>query len=238
MPRPRFRQKARPDQHGRPIPQHLKRNAQELQEWDIPCVVSPVDVAKLSEITNVVRFEEEYGKLLRSTPEYHGLRHKALKAALAKRTAIHLETREWVPDPIRVSDKALRLWLQKYPIPAGTDELEGQDTHGDVSSPAALDAECGYNLRKRIALGFTGYRAAERYLSAVGIGVKHNVVRRWYDVYGRASDDEIMGRYYEDDDGLRPTVTEADLRQWDEFHCLLRVWRDVEELSVEQASWK
>ena len=82
MPRPRFTQKARPDQHGRPIPQHLKRNAQELDLIQHPCVVSPVDVAQLSEITSVARFEAEFGKLLRSTPEYHGLGYRALNAAL------------------------------------------------------------------------------------------------------------------------------------------------------------
>ena len=49
----------------------------------------------------------------------------------------------------------------------GIDELQGvypQDM--DMSSPDALDEACGSFLRRRIALGFTGYRAAERYLSA------------------------------------------------------------------------
>ena len=217
----------------------------------------------MSAITNVARFEEEYGKLLRSTPEYHGLGRTALKAALAKRTAIHLDTREWVPDPICVSDKALHLWLQKYHIPAGIDELQGRNHHLDISSPADLDLTYGCELRRRIALGFTGYRAAERYLSAVGIAVRHQVVMRWYDVYGRVSDDEIQRRYFEDDHGLRPIVREAELREWDaqnhdgpkifseeelarhyDMYDLedmaplgspMRIWRDVEGLSVQQA---
>ena len=74
--------------------------------YPLPVVVTPVDVDSVCEITSVSEFEKQYGNLLRSTPHYHGLRLCALKSALAKRSAIHLDAIKWMSDPILVSAKS------------------------------------------------------------------------------------------------------------------------------------
>ena len=64
-------------------------------------------------------FDADFGPLLRSTPEYHGLSRRALLSVLAKRTAIRLATGEWAslrgmrttvatPRPLRTSPGASR----------------------------------------------------------------------------------------------------------------------------------
>ena len=84
--RPRLFKKTTCDLHRRPL----------TSRWDIEtaiyCCPSPVVVSPVSfpRITSVVTLEQEFGQLLRRTPEYHGLKRKELGTALSRRIAIHL----------------------------------------------------------------------------------------------------------------------------------------------------
>ena len=99
--RPRLLRKSLCDHHRRPVLGAFEIDFA-LASAPLPFVVSPVSCA---EVRNIGDFDAEFGLLLRSTPEYHGLSRRALLSVLAKRTAISLETGEWVPDPILVSEK-------------------------------------------------------------------------------------------------------------------------------------
>ena len=220
----RFRYKARSDGHGRPVPTGMLHSIS-LDCDPLPFVVSPVDVHSVVQITTVCKFEKEYGNLIRSTPQYPGVGYKVLKSLLAKRSAIHLSTVKWVPDPISVSEKALRKWLDKFDIPAGV-PVEYPMIR-DCATSLALEAEYGPDLRLRIALGFTGYRAVESYLRKHGIRARHSVVRSWHDLYSRFTPEDEFDCGAE----ARPVVTESDLRQ---MNTRMRTWHHVEGLTVSQ----
>ena len=232
-PRPRFTRKARADQHGRPIPSSLLETARLCEH--VPCVVKPVFEGAVHPVQSLAKFEQEYGNLLRSTPQYHGLQRTALKSALDKRQAVDLKTRRWVADPIRVSDRVLRSWLEQYRIPSGRDPLALQVLQGrvppSVTTPEELEDFYGFYVRGHFALGFTGRRAAERYLSDCGIRVGPNLVRSWYDMYGS------RGPFWDLED---PTSLPGVVLSLDDLRVTydldLRIWRDVEGLSVQQAS--
>ena len=127
MPGIRLRYKARTDEHGRPVPRGMLDSIS--RDCDpVPFVVSPV--VSPVEITSVSKFEKEYGNLIRSTPQYHGVGCWALKTILAKRSAIHLAIVKWVSDPILVSEWVLRVWLKQTNIPAGIDDILRADPEG------------------------------------------------------------------------------------------------------------
>ena len=122
--RPRLRKKSMCDHHRRPVSQVDIATVNE-------CCPSPVVVSQVSypEIRSVVTLEQEFGQLLRSTPEYRGLGMTSLRSILSKRVAIHLDTVKWVPDPILVSEKVLRSWLDQYEIPARADDIKAVAQH-------------------------------------------------------------------------------------------------------------
>ena len=73
-----------------------------------------------------------YGALLRATPQYHGLERTVLRSDFLQRRAIELPGVKWVSVPIRVADRALSTWLEKYEIVADADE-RAADARGMVS---------------------------------------------------------------------------------------------------------
>ena len=210
--RPRLLQKSLCDHHRRPVLGAFQIDFVRADCIPLPFVVSPVSCA---EVRNIGDFDAEFGLLLRSTPEYHGLKLRALLSVLAKRTAISLETGEWVPDPILVSEMVLRRWLQQHDIPAGIDAMRNTEMlSNSVRTFLDLEAYCGADLRRHVALGFTGRRALEAYLRQIGVRVPNRLVRAWHDkcrLYTPGQVGELMpedtGEYV-----ARPLLTEADLR--------------------------
>ena len=67
----------------------------------------------VAEYNDVYVFEANCGSLLRSIPEYRGLKANVLRSALAQRTAVALRNVTWADVPIMVSEKALRTWIWK-----------------------------------------------------------------------------------------------------------------------------
>ena len=119
--RPRLLKKTMCDHHRRPVSQVDIETVHDC--WGSPVVVSQVS---FPEIRSVVTLEQEFGQLLRCTPEYHGLRKNSLRAILSRRLAIDLGTVKWVPDPILVSEQVLRNWLDLYEIPARADDIKNE----------------------------------------------------------------------------------------------------------------
>ncbi len=235
----RFRYKARPDQHGRPVPPGILEGISRRCD-PLPFVVSPVDVDSASQITRVSKFDLEYGDLIRSTPEYRGLGYKALRSVLARRSAIHLDTMTWVPDPIFVSAKVLSKWLDENDIADGIDDLETSVLLcRDIATSGQLEEWWGELLRRRIAFGFTGYRAMENYVWAYGMKVSHNVVREWHNLYRQHTpeDTSLLHDFTEDAPqrmGLL-LATEADLQR---LNVEMRKWYHVQGLSMVQVAMR
>ena len=62
-------------------------------------------------------------------------------------------------DPILVSEKMLRKWLEQFEIPAGIDDIANAVRgHQTIASSVELEEVFGSWLRHRVAVGFTGYR--------------------------------------------------------------------------------
>ncbi len=207
--RPRLRNKTFCDLHRRPVSSRIDV-AISQDCCPSPVVVSPVCYPQ---ITSVEAFEQEFGQLLRRTPEYHGMRRHILGTVLSQRTAIHLSSLKWVPDPVLVSDKVLRSWLDQYEIPAGSDTKFMYTAQLRKSMETFLDLEMWYgpDLRKYVSLGFTGRRALEEYLGRHGVSVRERVVRAWYDKC-RLYTPEELSDIYEEDTGryvARPMVVEV-----------------------------
>ena len=182
----------------------------------------------------MVTLEQEFGQLLRRTPEYHGLKRKELGTALSRRVAIHLSSIKWVPDPILVSDNVLRSWLDQYEIPAGTSDIKVMaQLHKSMETFLELETWYGADLRKYVALGFTGRRALEEYLRRNGVRVKEAVVRAWHDKCSLYTPDELFDIYdgEKDEYVARPLATEADLRL---CSCEIRKWYYHEGVAVPQ----
>ena len=231
--RPHLWKKTTCDQHRRPI----------TSPGDIwtarHCCPSPVVVSPVCcypKITSVAAFEQEFGQLLRRTPEYHGLRMNQLGTVLARRAAIHLGPIKWVADPILVSQNVLRSWLDQYEIPAGTDDIKSMArSHKSIETFLELETWYGSDLRKYVALGFTGRRALEEYLGRNGVRVREAVVRAWHDKCRKYTPDELTDVHPQDVDATeyvaRALATEGDLR---EYSCMIRKWFYHQGLAVPQ----
>ena len=84
----RIRGKVPVDQYGSPIPCELHSIARACAPF--PLVVSPAHEDSSIEVRSVEEFEFRYGRLVRSTPQYHGVPRTALRHALGNRLAIKL----------------------------------------------------------------------------------------------------------------------------------------------------
>ena len=228
-PRWRFRGKATPYRHGRPVPRAMLDRVRIVDP--VPFVVSPVNVESATEFTTVSEFEAEYGELICRTPQYRGLGYRSLKSVLAQRSAICLDTMDWVPDPILVSRKVLETRCQRHEIAAGEDGMEFVGVPV-ASTSYELEEWYGHLLRRHIALGFTGRRALQTYLSKYDIKVNESVVRKWHDLYRSAVHENNLA--IENDQGQQvevSVVTEAELRGWNRT---MRLWHHVEGLDASQ----
>ena len=97
------------------------------------------------------------------------------------------------------------------------------DTHPE--DHAELEQHLGPDLRRNVALGFVGRRAAEKYLRERGVSASESAVRKWYDLYSRwTPEQESVALHGDPDDELtwvsRVSTTAADLN---EFEVALRV---------------
>ena len=68
----------------------------------------------VAEYNDVYVFEANCGSLLRSIPEYRGLKVKVLRSALARRTAVDLRNDTWADVPILISERVLRNWIRRF----------------------------------------------------------------------------------------------------------------------------
>ena len=234
MAKPRLRVKATCDLHGRPVPENLKFRAREC--GPLPFVVSAVE--SYVKVTSVSVFKQEYGNLLRRIPQYRGLKRRVLRSALVMRYAINLVTGQWARDPILVSEKVLRNWLDKYEIPAGEDDFP-HVSEKQIATVNDLEAWYGDWLRRHVALGIAGRRALERYLGEPGVSVSDFAVRQWYDLQSRLTPEEVDERICdicEADDADASACRDA---TYADVHALkkeMRVWRHVQGLSMHQVT--
>ena len=188
----------------------------------------------MAEYNDVYVFDANCGSLLRSIPEYRGLKRKVLRSALAQRTAVDLRNGTWTGVPILVSEKCLRNWICKFGCRdrPSMEKAHVSDTHPE--DHAELEQHHGVDLRRNVALGFVDRRAAEKYLRERGVSASESVVRKWYGLYNRWTVEQLWTAIHEDpDDELawvsRVRTTAADLNK---FEVALRVWRDVQGASV------
>ena len=70
------------------------------------------------------------------------------------------------------------------------------DTHPEYH--AELEQHHGPDLRRNVALGFIGRRAAEKYLRERGVSASESVVRKWYGLYSRWTPEQESEALHED----------------------------------------
>ena len=176
----RVRAKTACDVYGRPVPLRQLWIAREVEPS--PVCVCPADVAP-REVVHLLEFEKEHGRSIRGVPEYSGLRRGALRSALSKRTAISLASTRtrWVPAPILVSEKVMRLWVARFGCRERLVPRLYEDPVPMPSNHAEVEENYGSHLRRYVALGFVGRRVVEAYLREMGVSVRECVVRQWYD---------------------------------------------------------
>jgi hypothetical protein len=147
-------------------------------------VLAASTILKHAKVSTVFEFEQEYGHLVRSTTEYHGLGYKVLKTALLNRRAVDLTTSEWTDTRVLVSEGVIRQWLDtfgKHNRPAI--EIGISPTERPPATPGELEEEYGGPLRRYVALGFVGRGAVQQYLREHGIIVGDHTIRRWMELY-------------------------------------------------------
>ena len=137
-----------------------------------------------AEYNDVRAFESHHGAWVRSIPEYCGLSFYVLRSVLAKRSAFALATEEWVDVPILVSRKVAENWTRKFGCHARP-RIESVPVGTQPSNYTELEQLHGVDLRRNVALGFVGRRAAEKYLRERGVNASEEIVRKWYDLYSR-----------------------------------------------------
>ena len=237
-PHVRLRTKTMCDVHGRPVLPNSVNLCIAKDIFPLPVVVSAADVRPPAEVSTVSAFENEYGHLVRSITEYRGLGAKALRSALANRSAIDLTTGKWADTPVLVSsEKVIRNWVDKF----GNDNQPGIQIsigshQGPIATPGDLEDWCGGNLRRYVALGFSGRRAVQKYLREHGIIVGEWVVHKWLDLHSRWTPEQESAALYECpadclDRYGHVRTTNADLCEYERD---LQVWHRVWGLSVQQ----
>ena len=90
-----------------------------------------------------------------------------LRSALARRSAVDLVRDTWADVPILASEWVLRNRIRKFGChdrPSVEQAFAG--THAEEHSE--LEQHHGADLRRNVALGFVGRRAAEKYLREMG----------------------------------------------------------------------
>ena len=132
-----------------------------------------------------------------------------------------------------VSERVLRSWIRKF----GCGHRPSMPKARLFTHPkdhAEVEEYHGVDLRRNVALGLVGRRAAEKHLRERGVSASESVVRKWYGLYSRWTFEQLWTAIHEDpDDELawvsRVRTTVADLNK---FEVALRVWRDVQGASV------